>query len=448
DVVVAGGGPAGFPAAIAAARRGCKVLLLERYGFLGGLATGGLMGPIFGYGSGKTLLLGGIPIEVLRELQAIDGAPRNVDNWFGVRFDPELLKHAADRMVTKAGVQLLLHAWVVAVVRKNDRIDAVVIESKSGRQAVRTKMVIDATGDGDVAVFCGCEYTKGRVADGKTQSMGTKFRIGGVDMKNVMAHHAEERQNVNRAIDEGRIPAYHAFFGEVSEQGVTLRDTEITPTATRCPGDGTNAYDLTRAELKARRDTLDMVEYYRQNVRGYENCYLIDTPAVIGVRETRQILGLETVTGADVLANRKREDSIARGCWFIDIHCPLGRHCSKTNLCDKNCKITPDCHMKTKHRDQLYDTLCQSGFNTDNPGWYDVPYGSLIPRTVDNLLVSGRCISADPGGMASVRVIATCFALGEAAGAAAALCLQKKRSPRELPVQALQQDLRAAGVPL
>jgi ribulose 1,5-bisphosphate synthetase/thiazole synthase len=449
DVVVAGGGPGGIPAAVAAARRGCSVLLIERYGFLGGLATGGLMGPLFGYAFCESpLILGGIPVELLRKLQEIGGAPANGDfEWQSIRFDPCLLKHVSDQILVDAGVNILLHAWAVDVVKTNGRIDAVIIESKSGRQAVKCKMVIDATGDGDVANFCGCEYTQGRVADGKTQSMGTKFKIGGVDMDNMM-NNLQEREIVNKAIDEKRIPAYHSFGGEISEQGITLRDGEITPTVTRCAGDATNVYDLTRAEINIRHDTLAIVDFYKKHVPGYENAFLMETPAAVGIRETRQIVGLQTLTGDDVLRNRKRDDTIARGCWFLDIHCPLGLYCGDSNLCSKKCTIKPDCIMKKKYPEQLYDTLHQDGLGEREDTWYDIPYGCIVPEKMDNLLISGRCISADHGGMSSARVIATCFAVGEAAGAAAALSLKNTVTPGKLEVPVIQQDLRKAGVPL
>lgn len=452
DVVVAGGGPGGVPAAVAAARRGCKVLLVERYGFLGGMATGGLMGPLFGYAWARgPLLLGGIPVEMVHRLQALNAAPTDkAIAWPAIRFDPESLKHVCDDIVSDAGVKLLLHAWVVDVVRQGDRIEAVIIESKSGRQAITAKRFIDATGDGDIAAAAGCEYTKGRRADGRTQPMGTKFKIGGVDMPKATAALKESRDLVNRAIDEKRIPAYHAFWGEVSEQGITLRDTEVTPTVTRCPGDATNVYDLTRAEVQIRRDTLAIVDFYRRNVPGYENCYLMETPACVGIRETRQILGDTVLTGNECLQSIKHpESTIARGCWFVDIHCPLGWWSSKSNLCDQKCKTQPDCLMKREHWNELYDSMFPYKTGKDDANaWYDIPYGCIVPRRIENLLVSGRCISADPGGMASARVIGTCFAIGEAAGAAAALSLQAGVRPRELPIERLQADLRKAGVPL
>jgi hypothetical protein len=275
--------------------------------------------------------------------------------------------------------------------------------------------------------------------------MGTKFRIGGVS-RDAWEPTPDDKRRVCEAIDSGELPAYHPFWGEISEQGVTLRESEITPTVTRCMGDGTNVRDLTRAELKIRKDTLAIVDFYRKNVRGYENCYLLDTPATMGVRETRQIVGDYVLTGQDVLEHRKFEDTIARGNWFLDIHCPLGLYCSTSNLCSKKCEIKPDCLMKKKYPDQLFDTL----FAPKRPQgmYYDIPYKCLLPQGIDNLIISGRCISADHGGMSSLRVIATCFAIGEAAGIAAFLGLKRNVAPKDVAVPSIQEELRKAGVPL
>jgi len=443
DVVVIGGGPGGFPAAVAAARNNAHVLIIERYGFLGGLATAGLMGPIFGFApiGCEHPILGGIPIEVIRRLQEIGAAPDDeYINWDAIRFDPELLKHVIDRLLQEAKVQILLHSLAGGVTINDDRIEAVVIESKSGRAAIKGKVFVDATGDGDIAYRSGCPYTKGRPADKLTQSMGTKFRIGGVQP---MTDREEEyyAELVKKAIDEKRIPAYHAFYKEVSENGVTLRNNEVTPTVTRCPGDGTNVFDLTRAELKIREDSLKILHFYRKNVKGYSSCYLIDTPTQVGVRETRQITGDYVLTGYDVLEGRKFSDKIAHGCWFIDIHCPLGRYNSKSNLCSKECKIKPPCIMQTKYSDQLYPTL-----NPPKGSYYDIPYRCIVPKKINNLLISGRPISADHGGMASTRVIGTCMAIGQAAGVAAALMVKQKVTSRKLDYLLLRETLLKDGV--
>jgi len=445
DVVVIGGGPGGFPAAIAAAKQGCKTIIVEKYGLFGGLATTGLMGPLFGfaYGKMKEPILGGIPVEVIRGLQKLGGAPddKNI-RWASINFDPELLRHVIDRLVQEAGVKILLHSLAVGVIKKDDKISSVILENKSGRMAVAGKVFIDATGDGDLAYWAGCSYTKGRQADKKTQSLGTKFRIGGVEP---MTEEEEKyyEKIVKKAIDEKRIPAYHAFRGEISENGITVRKGEITPTVTRCPGDGTNVFDLTRAELKIRRDTLEIVDFYRKNVKGYSKCYLIDTPVQMGVRETRQIMGDYVLTGEDVMAGRKFPDKIARGCWFIDIHCPLGLYNSESNLCSQECSVQPPCIMKKKYPGQLYENIYPEG-----DLYYDIPYRCIVPGGISNLAVSGRCISADHGGMASARVIGTCMAIGEAAGIAASLAMKQKEPLRLIKAAAIQEVLKKNGVPL
>lgn len=224
-----------------------------------------------------------------------------------------------------------------------------------------------------------------------------------------------------------------------------MRENEITPTATRVRGDGTNVRDLTRAELKTRKDILETLKFYKENISGYANSYLIATPAQIGVRETRQIMGIKMLTGQDVLKGRKGlDDAVARGCWWLDIHCPLGLTSSETWICDKLCKVNPACIMKRKYSDQLLDN-CVPPRPID---YYDISYGCLVPKSIDNLLVSGRCISADHYAMSSARVLGTCFAIGEAVGTAAAMSCREKVSPGELRVSSLREQLKKQGVPL
>ena len=452
DLLVAGGGPGGMPAAMAAARRGLDVLIVERYGFFGGLATAGLMGPLFGYAPHslrpRKLILGGIPVEFVRRLQSIGGAPDDAGiDWAAIRFDPELLKHVCDWLVTESGARVLFHSYVSQVITAGDKIEAVIIECKSGRKAIRAKLFIDATGDGDVAAMAGEAFTKGRKADGLTQAMGTKFIMGGVAKMTAEEQSLAEKAAIE-AIASGEIYAYHTIGGEVSEQGVTLRSDERTPTVTRAKGDGTNVYDLTAAELKLRRDSYDIVEFYRNNVPGFENAFLRATPPQVGVRETRQITGGYTLDKQTVLEWQKRpQDTIARGCWFFDIHCPRGLvspAIEEGGMCSKRCQVQPECYMKKKFAGQLLDTPFWEAM-TD---YYDIPYACLVPQKMNNLLVSGRAISADHFAMSSVRVIATCMAIGEAAGTAAALCLQQGVAPRDLAIGDIQKELRNATVPL
>ncbi|NLG37989.1 MAG: FAD-dependent oxidoreductase [Clostridiales bacterium] len=462
DVVVLGGGPGGLPAAVAAARAGMKTVLIERYGVLGGLATTCLMGPLFGYAPvegryapGKKehvntadyLILGGIPVELVRRLQAIGGAfDDSRIEWDAIRFDPELFKIVCDEICLDAGVKIILHAWAVGTIVEDGVIRAVVVESKSGRQAVTGKIFIDGTGDADIAWMSGVPCTKGRDADGLTQSMGTRFRIG-----NVRPRTREEIEEgnalVSKAIEEGIL--HPRSTGWVDEVGSTVRDNEMTPDTTRAAGDGTNVMDLTRAELKIRRDTMDMMKFLREKAPGFEDAYLIDLPFTVGVRETRQIAGEYRLSDEDVLGTRKHPDaSIAKGCWWVDIHCPLGNITpwnARTSLCSKLCRVEEfqgrQCIMKSECRDQLPP----APFLRENDH-YDIPYGVLVPQKIDNLLVSGRCVSATHIAMASIRVIGTCFALGEAAGTAAALAIGEKTTPRKLDVAELRRRLAANGV--
>jgi hypothetical protein len=335
-----------------------------------------------------------------------------------------------------------LHTHAVGVIRQDNRIEAVLVENKSGRGAVRGRVFIDATGDGDVAAQTGCAFTKGRPSDGLTQSMGTKFRIGGVAPMDE-EQRRESIEMFRKGIDEGRVPVYHPFVGEVSEYGSTLRPNEATPTVTRAAGDGTNAEDLTRNEIQLRADTLEIVAFCRENIPAFREAYLMATPAQIGVRETRQITGRYVLTGDECLAQARFDDGIARGSWFMDIHCPAGLKSSQSWCCDKNCKMPTGCKVRREQFETLYDTL----YLKDGT-YYEIPYRCLTPADVDNLLVSGRCISADHGAMSSLRVIGTCFALGQAAGTAAAMAISKETTPAELAGTDVREALQGDGVPL
>ena len=464
DVVVIGGGPGGLPAAVAAVRQGAKTVLIERYGVLGGLATTCLMGPFFGYAPvegryapnkkervnpADYVILGGIPIELVHRLQKTGGvADDRYIEWDAIRFDPELFKIVCDDIVNEAGVITLLHSYAVGTIVEDRMIKAVIIESKSGRQAVVGKLFIDGTGDGDIAAFSDCSFSKGRDADGLVQSMGTRFRIG-----NVRPRTKEEIEKGNEIVREGirRGEIHPRGDGFIDEMGSTVRGDEITPDTTRCRGDGTNVRDLTRAEFKIRKDTFELVNFLKVKVPGFESSYLIDFPFTVGVRETRQIEGIYKLSDHDVLGTIKHPDTtIARGCWWVDIHCPLGNIYPgppRYSLCSELCKVEEfqkrKCIMKTKCRDQLPP----APFLREND-YYDIPYGCLVAKDIDNLLVSGRCVSATHVAMASLRVIGTCFAIAEAAGIASSLCLQDKIIPKALDVKQLQSLLRKNGVPL
>ncbi|MFQ6042862.1 MAG: FAD-dependent oxidoreductase [Candidatus Poribacteria bacterium] len=439
DVAVIGGGPGGLPAAIAAARNKANTLLVERYGFLGGMATNGLIGPILAHTAhqSSTPIIGGIAKELCMRMHEQGGAPEWEDalKQWGVSFDSETFKHVADQMVEEAGVRVLFHSYFSDAIVEDNEIKSIIVENKSGRQAIAARIVIDATGDADVAYRSGAPTRKGRAADGMPQSMGTIFRIGGI-AKVSPEERREAAEKIRKAIDAGELKMYNTSLGG---RNSTITEGEVTPNCTRFAGDATNVEDLTEGEIQVRKDTLKIVDFLRKNVPAYRNCYLIATPAQIGIRESRQIIGEATLTADDIINGRKYEDGIARGSWWIDIHCPRGFVKNEVHLCYSKCPMK-DCYMHTEYAGQLVDNLYPP-----TGDWYDIRYGCLVPKKINNLLVSGRCISATHAAMAGARVMGTCMAIGQAAGTAGAQAVAAKTLPRELDVAKLRQTIIADG---
>lgn len=401
DVLVCGGGPAGTAAAIAAARNGSRTLLLERHGFLGGMATAGLVVPHW-----DSHQNGGINADVIARLDALEGW--GAEGW-KISFDPELWKHVSEDLVLESGSDLLYHSLVVATLRAGDAVRGVVIETKSGRFAVLAKVVVDCTGDGDVAARAGAHFEKGR-GDGLMQPMTTMFRLGGVSW--VQRRNAELRELIEQAIertgDHYRLPYDYPWAihlpnpGEVAVMLAHVRNV-----------DGTDVRDLTRAEIDGRRQTLAVVDFLRRRVAEFENAYLIETAPQVGVRETRRISGEYLLTGDDVASGRSFEDAVARVSFPADIHEPEGTG--------------------------------QVGFRVGSGparrGSYDIPYRALIPRSIDQLLVAGRCISGTFEAHASYRVKGPCMAMGQAAGIAASLSADSGVAPRDLSIAELRRGL-------
>ena len=443
DVCVLGGGPGGLPAAVAAARAGARTLLVERYGFLGGMATAGLIGPILSHRvhEGTQPILGGIPREVCQRLHDRGGAPpweEALQQW-GVPFDPEVLKLVADEIVCEAGSDLLLHTWFADALVEDGRVAAAVVESKSGRQAIRAKVFVDATGDADVAFRAGAPTKQGRDVDDAVESMGSMFRVGGIRTPNAEEARAAA-EALQAAIESGELCMYNPGIGGRSS---TIRLSEVTPNVTRFAGDPTDARVLTAGEIQLRRETRRIVDFYREHVPGYEECFLSVTPANIGIRESRQIVGTYALTGEDILTGRIQEDAIALASWWIDIHCPLGRVQHHTHVCRADCPSPDPCPMLDGHREDLPTNLYPPA-----GGAYGIPYRSLVAQGVSNLLVSGRCISATHEGMGGARVMGSCMAIGQAAGTAAAMAAEKGLPAAGVNVATLQAALRADGAVL
>jgi len=417
DVIVLGGGSAGAAAALAAARQGARVLLVERHGCFGGIMTACSLGTICGlYGIGADdrplPLLAGIPTEAVERLRANGGAapPRR---WLGavtVPYDLFLLKVTFDQMLAEAGVRLALHAQFVGVQADGGRVEAVIVEDKSGRWAARAPMVIDATGDADAVRAAGgeCEFDLERL-----QLPTTTFRLGGVDEG---AARAVGREQLRELLED----ANRRGAGLPRTCGGVYFHTPGTPhlNLTRVTRGGRapnplDTFELAEAELEGRRQVLAYRQAFRDGVPGYRDAFVIDSGAHIGVRESRRIAGDYRLEIDDIYAGRRFEDGIASCAWPVEVH-----------------------EGGTATR---WDWLA--------PGlYYQLPWRCLLPRGLANVIAAGRCLSASHDAHASVRVTATCMAMGQAAGTAAALAADAGLADvRALPFADLRRALLAQG---
>ncbi len=418
DVVVAGSGPAGFSAALSAARSGAKTLIIEQFGDIGGVSTVGLMS----HWTGGTK--GGLYEEILTRSNDLENPLSTANQKRGcgrATINPERLKTVYLQMLQEAGVQILLYTQVVDCVMEGDTIRGVILESKSGREAVLAKQVIDCTGDGDVAARAGAPFYKGREEDGKMQPMTLMFKVAGVDYeKAVLPPSFESNFDVplGKVQDLARehipFPAGHCLLYPSSLPGI------ITCNMTNIVGvDGTKVEDLTQAHIACRMQMEEIIRFLHKYVPGFENCYIISSANFIGIRETRHFEGEKTITKEDILQARVFEDwAVTYAHFNFDVH-----GISKPGL---------------------DETGAQKHF-TQAKG-YTIPYGCLVPKKIDNLLLAGRNISGSHLAHSNYRAMPICANLGQAAGAAAALCARNGCTPRKLDVKLLQQTLLAAGV--
>jgi hypothetical protein len=402
QVIVSGGGPAGVGAAIAASRAGARVLLVERYGFLGGMATAGLVYPWMTNLAGEKPVVGGIFQEVVDRLNALGACERR-------RFDPEALKQVLLEMCLEANVRLRLHSFVTDAVREGQRVCGIVVHSKSGSEVFLADCVVDCTGDADVSARAGAEMKKGREEDGSVQPMTLLFRTAGVETSR-MPGGEEMNRLYTEAKNAGRIdcPRENLLWFD------TTRPDEIHFNTTRVVEvDGTNAEDLTKAEIEARRQTWQIVEFLKREVPGFERSYLVATGPQIGIRETRRLVGKYVLTEEDVLSCRRFEDEIAFSSYPIDIHNPRGEG-------------------------TVIKRLPEGGF-------YGIPYRCLVPRELQGLLVAGRPISTTHEAHSSARIQCVCYATGQAAGIAAAISSAEGSAPSDLDAEVVRAEVKKQG---
>lgn len=415
DVIVAGAGPAGICAAVAAARQGARVALIERYGVLGGNLTAGHVGPIVGMVSQGTMR---------DELVQLLGVPQNdMLGVVGVAHDMELAKRALTEFVARENIKVYLQTMVMDAIIEHGEVAGVVASTKEGAFVLKADVVVDCTGDGDVAFFAGAEVEKGR-DDGLLQPVTLEFTLDNVDesqavacigdVDNVELNGERFLDFCKRCGEEGILPK-HIVAVRLHR---TTNPGERQVNTTQANGiDSTRVDDLFPAELELRRQIDLLLRFFREHLPGYENCKLISSGTTLGVRETRRVRGDYYITAEELVEGKRFDDAVVHRAEFIvDIHNPAGAG-------------------------QAEETI-----QYVKP--YDLPYGCFLPRGIEGLLVAGRCISGTHRAHASYRVMSICMAMGEAVGVAAALSAARKTTPRALGYQAVQDALVKKGVSL
>ncbi len=419
DILVVGGGSAGPLAAAAAARQGARVLLVESQGALGGSRTVMGVDTFYGFyspGENTRRLVGGISYEIVERLFEAGSAfsrPNTFGAGTGITYDMEQLKIVYERLVLDAGANLLYHTFVPEVVLEDEALKGVWVATKAGLKQVRAKILIDATGDADLAARAGAEFELAGAEGRPVQSLSLIFYMGNVDTELVFSMPQAERTRImKKAAASGKY--------SLTRIGGSIHPTPhpgfIHANLTRVPNvDATDPFALSMAEVEGRRQVQEYVRFLKNELPGFKNAYLAHSASHIGVRETRRLIGEYVLTGEDVVLGRQFEDAVCCCAAPIEDH-----------------------HAGVDVRWQY----------VGGPGYYQIPFRSLLPRKIPNLLVAGRCLSATHEAQASARNSAQCMAMGEAAGLAAAVALRLGIPPSALESSYLRDELLKTGVVL
>lgn len=435
DVLVVGGGPAGIGASMGAARAGAKVILVERYGFLGGAATAQLVNPFMSAHTQESLLraggkatmypvdhgqgeriIKGLLLELSKRLIEKNGAIEpSFETGYVMPFDPETLKIVLMDMADNAGVDVLLHSFASTYIPDKE-YPAVVFETKSGPVVIKAKCIVDCTGDGDIAAMAGAPFEVGRDIDGLVQPMTLYFRMAGFEKEPFFEYikaHPEQWYGVfglwdliKRASREGLLELPREdllMFTTPHPHEVSVNSTRVIKVL------GTDVWDLSKAEWESRRQMWQVAQFLSSYVPGFEDAYPVQTGVQVGIRESRRIMGDYKITGEDIIEARKFPDCIARCSYPLDIHNPLGKGTRIERL---------------------------------PPGEaYDIPLRALLPINCDRLLVAGRCISGTHEAHSSYRIMPEALATGQAAGVTAAFCSMENTDIRSVKTLTVQSEL-------
>ena len=406
DVLVVGAGPGGIGAAVTAARSGASVMIIEQCGDVGGISTSGLMSHWTGDVKSK------LYSEILQKSAEKNMFSDEITNLI----DPENLKSIYLEMLTEAKVRILIYTFASGVVTEKNKVRGVIVENKSGTGFIKAKVVIDASGDGDIAAKAGAEYFKGRETDGKMQTATLMFKVGGVDTEKAVilwrfedTYQTEKGELQALAREHLKAPAGHVLLYPTTLPGI------ITCNMTNCIDiDGTDAEALTRAEIECRAQIEPIVKFLREFAPGYENCFAISSASLIGIRETRHFKGMKTITEHDIAEARRFDDRVVENAYFnFDVHNISGSGLDKTGVQNKFTQMKG----------------------------YTIPYGCLVPEKIDGLLLSGRNISGTHMAHSNFRAMPICLAIGCGGGAAAAVAVKENIEVRDVDAEKIQKIL-------